>query len=305
MICTAARVAVEPADALAGDGAARRSARSHSSSAGQARGASRRPVSCSVWPTWSQVGQQPLAAGRAEHPGGQARAPRSPRTAAATPRPRSSSAQPRQPVGELVGERRRRRRRARSAVWPRNDVSAAARTRPDRCGCSSASSRASHSSPAGDVQQLGAAADHRRDAALGERRRDQLGLRPLADEHRDVARRAIGSPSQVASEASSAAMSAAQSAAMWRRASSAPDRPLGEPEAVARAPAAAGTAPATGAPASRRAGVGGRDVAHHDPRVAQRGAAQHDLQPLDQGGVAAPVGVEGGLRRGGAPRPPR
>ena len=47
----------------------------------------------------------------------------------------------------------------------------------------------------------------------------------------------------------------------------------------------------------RRAGqpvtlVVGLDIVHHDRRVAEFGAAQHDLQPVDERAVAAPVGAE-------------
>jgi hypothetical protein len=35
------------------------------------------------------------------------------------------------------------------------------------------------------------------------------------------------------------------------------------------------------------------DIVHDDPRVAEFGAAQHDLKPVDERAVAAPVGAEG------------
>ena len=54
----------------------------------------------------------------------------------------------------------------------------------------------------------------------------------------------------------------------------------------------------TGAPWSRWPWWAARDGPHHDVVVAEGGAAQHAEQPLDQGRVAAVVGVEGeqGLR---------
>ena len=45
------------------------------------------------------------------------------------------------------------------------------------------------------------------------------------------------------------------------------------------------------------------DVVNHDRGIAEFGAAQHRLQPLDQRGVAAPVGAERSLvARGSAAR---
>ena len=147
----------------------------------------------------AQVGHQPLATDRAEHAGGQA--PLLGRLEERRdPRPRSSSAQPRS-RSAISSVSTSPPASSSLRVRPRNDVSAAARTRPDRCGCSSASSRVSHSSPAGEVEQLRAAADHRRDAALGERRPDQLRLRPLTDEDGDMASRdGLAVPGRVGGE---------------------------------------------------------------------------------------------------------
>ena len=83
----------------------------------------------------AQVGEQPLAALAGQHPGRH--------VAAARPRSRT----PRPPRAGAAGRPRTaaRRRRPRSAgrpaasssaaVWPKNEVSAAARTRSLRCGC--------------------------------------------------------------------------------------------------------------------------------------------------------------------------
>ena len=43
---------------------------------------------------------------------------------------------------------------------------------------------------------------------------------------------------------------------------------------------------------SRCSCVVGRDLAHHDPRVAELGVAHHRLQAVDERGVAAPVGAQ-------------
>ena len=55
-----------------------------------------------------------------------------------------------------------------------------------------------------------------------------------------------------------------------------------------------------GAPASRWPPRCGSDVTHHDVGIAQRGAAQHGLQTLDERGVAAPVDVQRAPFAGGA-----
>src|SRR4029079_16791540 len=55
-------------------------------------------------------------------------------------------------------------------------------------------------------------------------------------------------------------------------------------------------------PREPRAGVSGGDVADDDARITEGSAAEYHLESLDQVGVAAAVGVEGGPRgrgRGG------
>ena len=96
-----------------------------------------------------QVGELPLAATLGQQPGRQVLLGR-----------RHLEQRGHAALGEQPGPASEASRRARSvsepppaassaAVRPRNGVSAAARTRPERCGCSSASSSTSQSSPAG------------------------------------------------------------------------------------------------------------------------------------------------------------
>ena len=134
-----------------------------------------------------QVGQQPLAADRAEHAGGQPALlgrleQRGDPAAAQQQRPAA------QPVGELVGELLAAGvELAQGAAEERRE-----RGRPHPPGPVRLLERLEQAQPlvtGRRRQQLRAAADHGRDAALGERRADQLGLRPLADEDRDVAGR--------------------------------------------------------------------------------------------------------------------
>ena len=136
----------------------------------------------------AQVGELPLAADPRRAP-----APAGPPTfaassTAATPRLREQLGPGAQRVGDLVGEPVAAARRARSAVWPRKQVSAAARTRALRCGCSSASSSSSHSTAAGVANTLpppaitaGTPDRVQRRAGVGE-----VGV--AVGDHRDVAR---------------------------------------------------------------------------------------------------------------------
>ena len=114
---------------------------------------------------------------------------------------------------------RRRRRQGFRAVSPKNIVVAAARTRPERCGCSNASSRHSQSSAACEANTsespVYTAGMPRRPARRGQAR---ASLWPRRSPRRRRARAAR--PSNVAPLASSAPMSAARSAAMWSRRSS-------------------------------------------------------------------------------------
>ena len=200
---------------------------------------------------------------------------------AATPRPRRSRAQPRSrsasSVGELVAAGVEPLR-----VRPRNDVSAAARTRPDRCGCSSASSRASQSSAAGGQQH-----GHRRRRRPGRRARraprcDQPAVRRARRPGpRRVGPRSARRPTSRRRRAA-LAMSAAQSAAMCSAGvvGSGSVRAC-QLEAVAARPAAPGTAPGA---APRPAGSQGERRRRRGPRCADHRARRRGGPP----GVARP-----------------
>ena len=147
-------------------------------------------------------------------------------------------------------------------------------------------------------QQLGAAADHRGNAACGQSRPDQLGLRPLAHEHSHVGGRDRGAvPGRVGGEEGGDVGGAVVGDVLTGgvdldhvaldqlhpRAAYLPDPERGRRRR-------------TGQP---RAGVRGRHRAYDDARVAEGRATQHDLEPLDQGGVAPSVGAEGRAGRRG------
>ena len=179
-------------------------------------------------------------------------------------------------------------------------MSAAARTRPERWGCSSASSRVSHSSPAGEVSSFVPPP-----TTAGTPRSARAPRTSSACDHSPTRtatwRAAIGSPSHVASEASSAAMSPAQSAAMWRRASSARIRPRANLKPLRRTCRIRNGAD-EGAPASRDPGVEAvtsRTTIRSSPSAAPRSTT---WRRSTRAGVAASVGVEGGLGGGGVGR---
>ena len=284
-------VAVEPAGALAG-GDPRRSSRSHSSSAGQPEALAAAGLVQRLGDV-AQVGQQPLAADRAEHPGGQP-ALLGRLEQGGHPAP----AQQQRPAPQ---------RSATSSVSSSPPASSSARVSPEE------RRERGGAHPAGPVRLLERLEQGqplvagRRGQQLGRRRRRPPGCRArraragpapparaLADEDRDVARpRSVAVPGRVGGEQGGdvggavggdvlAGVVGRGSVAAW------PSR-----KPVARAPAGPGTAPACGAPTSRLPAWAAVDVAHDDPRVTERRAAQHHLEPLDQRRVAAPVGAEG------------
>ncbi len=117
----------------------------------------------------TQVGEQPLAT---DH--GRARAAGSPRavaasSTAATPRAANTSAHSRSASGDLVGQVVTARVELGRGV-PEEAGERRRRTRGLRCGCSSASSSASHSIGGRGGEHAAAAGDHGRDAGRVQRR---------------------------------------------------------------------------------------------------------------------------------------
>ncbi len=190
--------------------ASARRPRSHSTSAGRPRpscdGDGLQPL-----PDVPQVGQPPAAVLLGEQPGRQTLIDDG------DLEQRRHTSLGEQPAPSRAGWPRarrsgpRRRCRVRSRFCPRNGVSAAARTRPERCGCSRASSRISQSSPAGVAYTLPAPAitDGTSTAARASRTRalwSWVPTRTATSPATEVpSRRRSGAP------ASSAAMSAARS----------------------------------------------------------------------------------------------
>ena len=288
------RVAVEPAGALAGDLDACSSAicsRSQVSSADEAEPLARSRPACSDWPTWRRSvssrspptaaehpGGQPVDGGRLEHRGDPALGEQLGPVARTVPATSSVSSSPPASsstggVPEEGGERRRRGPGRRGAAAPAPRAGAATRSRPAVCEDAAA---------AGDDGRA------RRRAA-----RACCTASQVVRCGSDARRRRAGS-----SGASARTSRRTSSSRLMSRATSRDDvvadladrrlRPRTACRAsVARGPPAAGT----GGAGARRAGavVVRLDVADHDPLVAERGAAQHGLQRVEQRAVAAPV----------------
>ena len=213
-------------------------------------------------------------------PGRSVRAPRPPRAPRPRPGVANSSAQSRR-TSATSSVSASPPASSSAAVCPTNEVSAAARTRADRCGCSSASSSCSHSVAAGVAKTLPLPATTAGTPTSASARCDLLQVACSCTRARRRRAAAAARPLERAPEVSSRLMSRARSAYDVRgRCRHATWRPSPAEHRRGR-PRAAGTA-RRGRRSSRRALVRRVDVAHHDPVVAERGAAQQHLQRVDQ-----------------------
>ena len=264
----------------------------------QRRAAPSRRASCSDSATWRRSVSSRSPSTSAEHPRLEAAAARRPSRDGGDAAPAKRSAQSRSRgrrrsvsrvaagvelvggVPEEGGQRRGPHPRRRGAAAP----------------C--ASSSASHSLRGRRAEDAAAAGDHRGHPGLGQRLAEWWpgGVRGRRSRRRRRLQRPAveGGPGgeQRATSRGRGRGPRAADARRRRRAGrracrSGPGSRTPQPERRRR-----------GAPASRLR-VAGADGVHDDPLVAELGSAEHDLQALDQRGVAAPVDAEGAAGAGG------